>query len=141
MKTYRAAGGIVIDDGKVLVLRDRRVDQLRLPKGHVETGETDEQAALREVSEETGLGDLAIAGDLGQQTVEFDGPTDHVVRDEHFYLMRLTGPATAERPEKDAARFEVKWLTPVEAIEGMTFDAESEWVRRALEDGVQSDHL
>jgi 8-oxo-dGTP pyrophosphatase MutT (NUDIX family) len=131
VKTYRAAGGIVTNGDKVLVLHDRRADELRLPKGHVEPGETDEQAAVREVGEETGLGDLAVVADLGEQTVEFDGPRDHVVRDEHFFLMRLTGQNTVERPEKDEARFEVQWLSPAEAVEGMTFEAEREWIRRA----------
>ena len=132
MKTYRAAGGVVFDGDQVLVLHDRQADQLRLPKGHVEPGETDEEAAVREVGEETGLGDLAIVDDLGEQTVEFDGPRDHVVRDEHFYLMRVTGQGRVERPERDAARFEVRWLPVPQAMDGMTFDSERGWVRRAL---------
>lgn len=54
MRWVRAAGGIVEDaDGRrLLILRNGRYD---LPKGKVEDGETLQQAALREVQEETGL--------------------------------------------------------------------------------------
>ena len=44
---------------------------MRLPKGHVEAGETDAQAALREVCEETGYCKVAIVDDLGTMLGEF----------------------------------------------------------------------
>src|ERR1700716_1739950 len=56
----RSAGGAVVHDSDVIVVvpvkRDaqhRRV--LVLPKGHLDAGETDEAAAIREVTEETGV--------------------------------------------------------------------------------------
>lgn len=54
MRYVRAAGGIVEDEAghRLLILRNGRYD---LPKGKVEAGETLQQAALREVQEETGL--------------------------------------------------------------------------------------
>lgn len=51
----RAAGGVVVRDGEVLVVHRPRYDDWTLPKGKVEPGEADEQCALREVHEETGL--------------------------------------------------------------------------------------
>ena len=51
----RAAGGIVIRDGEILLVHRERYDDWSLPKGHVDPGETWEEAALREVREETGL--------------------------------------------------------------------------------------
>jgi len=53
----QAAGGVVVDDrdGTVLVVHRPRYDDWSLPKGHVDPGETFEQAALREVFEETGV--------------------------------------------------------------------------------------
>jgi len=46
---------VVMDDGKVLLLRRRDFDVWGLPGGYVDAGESIAEAALREVGEETGL--------------------------------------------------------------------------------------
>jgi 8-oxo-dGTP diphosphatase len=51
----RAAGGVVVRDGRIAVVHRPRYDDWSLPKGKLDPGETWEQAALREVEEETGL--------------------------------------------------------------------------------------
>jgi len=51
----RAAGGVVEQDGRVLVVHRPRYDDWTFPKGKALDGETDEACALREVEEETGL--------------------------------------------------------------------------------------
>jgi 8-oxo-dGTP diphosphatase len=51
----RAAGGIVLRDGEVLVVHRPKYDDWTFPKGKAEEGESDEDCALREVHEETGL--------------------------------------------------------------------------------------
>lgn len=48
------AGGVVIDAGKVLLVTGVQGTIWSFPKGHVELGETIEEAAIREVREETG---------------------------------------------------------------------------------------
>src|SRR5918998_4427047 len=51
-----AAGGVVTgDDGRVLLVHRPRYDDWTLPKGKLDAGESFEDAALREVEEETGL--------------------------------------------------------------------------------------
>ena len=89
---YQAAGGIVLDStGRVLLIQ-RTVDgqhEIRLPKGHIDPGETAEAAARREVCEETGYCDLDLLADLGWQTTEFLYQQKHVQREERYYLMRL----------------------------------------------------
>ena len=52
----RAAGGVVLDgDGLVVLVHRPKYDDWTLPKGKLDPGETFEEAALREVEEETGL--------------------------------------------------------------------------------------
>jgi len=142
---YRAAGGIVLDDADRVLLIERWVMrngrlafEIRLPKGHVETGETDEQAALREVCEETGYCSLTVTADLGEIINQFNWPDKdrRVLRHEHYYLMRLTDPARQEphfdSPEADEARFTPRWAATLPDAEALiTFESEREFVRRA----------
>jgi 8-oxo-dGTP pyrophosphatase MutT (NUDIX family) len=51
----RAAGGIVVRDGEVLLVHRPQYDDWTFPKGKAELDEADEDCALREVHEETGL--------------------------------------------------------------------------------------
>ena len=64
----RSAGGIVLGDGGAVALVRARGGNgaFLFPKGHIENGETDEQAARREIAEETGLTDLELIDDLGE---------------------------------------------------------------------------
>lgn len=129
---YTAAGGVVVNGGNVLVLHRPSRDQVRLPKGHIEAGETSPEAALREVSEESGYADLEIVADLGLQTVEFDYQGRHTVRDEHYFLMRLKSGRQIERDPHEL-QFIPLWLAWDEAQAQLTYPAEREWLRRARE--------
>lgn len=57
-----AAGGVVIVDNKFVAIERNGIPDL--PKGHIEKGESPEEAALREVEEETGITDLEIIKEL-----------------------------------------------------------------------------
>ena len=100
-----SAGGVVfrVDDGHALFLLIRDSYQnWGFPKGHLEEGERAEAAALREVSEETGLSDLSIRGAI--HTIDwffrFRGQLIHKVC--HFYLMQTEESTTA--PQGPAER-------------------------------------
>jgi 8-oxo-dGTP pyrophosphatase MutT (NUDIX family) len=127
---YQAAGGIVIDADRILVLQRPSRNEVRLPKGHVEKGETARETALREVTEESGYADLEILADLGDQTIEFNFRGDHVIRDEHYFAMRLCGASQTQREPKEE-QFIPAWLGWDEALAALTFDSEREWARRA----------
>jgi 8-oxo-dGTP pyrophosphatase MutT (NUDIX family) len=142
-RAYRAAGGVVVDDaGRVLVIeRDVVRDgdcrhEVRLPKGHVEAGEADAEAAQREVCEETGYCATEIVADLGEATTEFALDGTLVLRLEHYFLMRLLDPSPGRKlfdsgnPEE--ARFRNRWAAGfAEAEAGLTFDSERAFVARA----------
>ena len=61
-KMAPAAGGIVVADDKFVSIVRKGIPDL--PKGHIEKGETPEVAAVREVEEETGIGNLKIVKEL-----------------------------------------------------------------------------
>ncbi|MFN2154648.1 MAG: NUDIX domain-containing protein [Anaerolineae bacterium] len=124
---FSTAGGIVVHDGRVLVLRSSRYDHLRLPKGHIEEGETIRAAALREVCEETGYADLEIVTDLGEQDAEFDSPAGHVIRHEHYFLMRLSSERRVRRKTDDIS-FTPEWVSWGGAVKDMAYDEERRWV-------------
>jgi len=132
---YTAAGGVVVDRDRVLVLRRPSRNEVRLPKGHLEKGETAAQAALREVTEESGYADPQIVADLGLQRVEFDYAGAHVVRDERYFCMSLPHPEDGDLRRVDRKRkewqFVPDWLPWEEALSELTYEPEKEWVRRA----------
>ncbi len=129
---FQAAGGVVMHQGKVLLLDRPSRGEVRLPKGHIEEGETPSQAALREVSEEAGYAHLEIVVSLGTQQVQFERPQRQITRDEHYFLMRLRDEAQVERAEQEL-QFIPLWAVPAEALERLTFEVEREVVRRALD--------
>jgi 8-oxo-dGTP pyrophosphatase MutT (NUDIX family) len=132
VRRYAAAGGVLINDGKVLLLERPVRGEVRLPKGHVEPGEAAAETALRETVEETGYDDIAIFADLGTMVVEFDYQGEHYVRDEHYFLMYLCSQRQTDRPAKDAAQFQVRWVPLGEAVERLTYVAEKKWMGRAI---------
>lgn len=129
--TYRSAGGVVIDQGQMLLLDRPSRGEVRLPKGHIEDGEDIQTAALREVTEESGYADLVVVAPLGSRTVEFEYQGRHVRREEHYLLMALASNAQAKRSKKDAAQFFPIWKSLDEAVSLLTFPAEQEVAQQA----------
>ena len=68
-----AAGGVVLRDGAVCVIHRPDYEDWSLPKGKLEAGESHEQAALREVYEETGLRCTLGAELSSQQYIDREG--------------------------------------------------------------------
>ncbi|HZY44274.1 MAG TPA: NUDIX domain-containing protein [Anaerolineae bacterium] len=132
---YRAAGGVLTrDDGKLfLVLERPGRPEVRLPKGHIEAGETTAQAAVREVQEETGYADIAIAADLGSITHSFyvTARDMEVTRTESYFLMRLIGEKRYDGPQFAHENFRRRWIDCDEAERLLTYEVEREFARRA----------
>jgi 8-oxo-dGTP pyrophosphatase MutT (NUDIX family) len=120
------AGGVVIKDHKVVSLR-RKNGVWLMPKGHVEPGETLEEAAVREVWEETGLKARVIAP-LGETEYGFfeDG-TWHQKRVVWFHIEALGGEL---RPETEIFT-EIKLLS-LEELATLTFPADRQLAAEAL---------
>jgi 8-oxo-dGTP pyrophosphatase MutT (NUDIX family) len=112
----RAAGGLVQRGGRILVVHRPKYDDWAFPKGKLERGESWEQAAVREVEEETGL-----ACTLG----DFAGSTHYAVgeglKEVRYFLMDSDGEPRAQN-EID----EVRWVTDDEARELLSYGYDRE---------------
>ncbi len=116
-ETFRmapAAGGVVVVDGKfVSIVRHGIPD---LPKGHIEKGESPEQAALREVEEETGIGQLQIVKALPSTWHCYLEREQWTLKRTYWYLMSTT-EAVQPKPQTEEGITEIK-LIGNEEIDG-----------------------
>jgi len=112
----RAAGGVVVRDGLVLLVHRARYGDWTLPKGKLEPGETWEQSAVREVREETGF--TCELGDLLGSTFYEPGGAAKEVR-----WWRMT--PVDEPGERDGEIDELRWVTCAEARALLSYESES----------------
>lgn len=141
VKKVLVAGGVVVDkEGRVLlierdVVRDGKiVHEVRLPKGHVDEGESHKLCAKREVGEETGYWDVEIVADLGFDESEFDFENQHIFRTEHYFLM-TTDPEKRGEPQPSGYEeqlFKPTWVDINTAKEILTYPSERHFVERAI---------
>ena len=129
-----SAGGVVYRESsagtEVVVCRRDSPAVAGLPKGTPERGETQEQTALREVREETGL-EVESRGLIGSIRYWFQDRKPAVRYDKtvHFYLMSPTGgDLSLHDHEFDA----VEWLPYRDALAALTYESEVEIVRKGL---------
>jgi 8-oxo-dGTP diphosphatase len=121
-EVVQAAGGVVwrrspadpstID---VVLVHRPKYDDWSLPKGKLDAGETDEQAALREVEEETGL-----RCRLGAELPSVDY-VDNRGRPKHVRYWAMTVAAQIERPPDDEVD-EWRWLAEATVLARLTYE-------------------
>lgn len=105
-----AAGGVVLrKDGKFLIMkRDGIWD---LPKGKFEKGESAEEAALREVNEETGLKNLVIKNPILSTFHTYQITEDMLLKKTKWFEMYYDGKNEAT-PESAEGITEIRWVEP-----------------------------
>jgi 8-oxo-dGTP pyrophosphatase MutT (NUDIX family) len=128
-----SAGGVVVHDGRVLVIVPTRraadgAQVLALPKGHLDRGETIVQAATREVREETGMV-VEPVQELGEVRYWYMRDRHRVSKSVHFFLFRLLGGDLADH---DDEVLEARWMGLSEAQKALSYAGEREMVARAL---------
>ena len=131
-----SAGGVVYrreGDQIEVVLASRRTRRgdlaWGLAKGGIEHGETLEEAAIREVREETGY-TVAIEGSLGDTRYFYVWEDTRIRKTVHFFLMRCTGGDPSDR---DDEMEEVRWFPLERALKRAAYRGEREVLGRAAD--------
>ena len=110
----RAAGGVVARDGLIVLVHRPRYDDWTLPKGKLDAGESFEEAALREIEEETGI-HARLVRELPETHYEVRG-RPKVVR---YWLMEVeSDPGFVPNDEVD----ELRWVQPAQASALLTYE-------------------
>jgi 8-oxo-dGTP diphosphatase len=113
---------------EIVAVQRARHEDWSLPKGHIEEGESREQAAVREVREETGL-EARIVGDLGEIVYFYRRRNGGLVRKTvYHYLMEAT---TQQLGGPNWEVSEARWLPIREAHTLLTYQNDRGVVDRA----------
>ncbi|MFZ0492679.1 MAG: NUDIX hydrolase [Acidimicrobiia bacterium] len=127
MDVIRAAGGVIVADGKVVIVHRPKYDDWSFPKGKLDEGETFEEAALREVEEETGL-ICVLDGFLREVEYHVESGSHKVVR---FWTMHvLSGNIENREPTREVDLIE--WV-PVDTAPGrLSYSIDAEVLAQAV---------
>ena len=133
-----SAGGLVIDTTGTMGLLIGRYDHKdasgqrvlwSLPKGHIEEGETPEQAAIREVAEETGI-NSSITKSLGVIDFWFMAGGKRIHKTvHHFMFTEVGGTLLAQESEVD----EVSWFPLSEIVDRLAYPDEKKLIAKSAE--------
>jgi 8-oxo-dGTP pyrophosphatase MutT (NUDIX family) len=119
--------------GKVIVIEPVKRDAqgsrvLGLPKGHPDGDESPEEAATREVREETGVR-AELIEKLGEVDYSYERRGRRVAKRVAFYLFEYRSGDLGDHDHEIA---EARWMPLEEAVRSLSYDGEREMVLRAL---------
>jgi 8-oxo-dGTP pyrophosphatase MutT (NUDIX family) len=130
-----SAGGVVYrrnrdNNIEVLVCKDAGYHRWVLPKGLVAKNESYEQAAVREVSEETGV-KVKLVSSLGEpEKYVYMARGVRVFKRVYYFLMEYESGTIADH---DHEMEDVRWASIDEALELLAYDGAKRMVRQARE--------
>jgi len=129
-----SAGGIVVKKERgglrVLLIKDG-YGRWTWPKGNIGKGELSEDAALREIEEETGLKNLQIIKKLNKIEYFYRLHGDLIFKTVYLFLMEAKGREKFKIQTSEIR--DAKWFTPEEALETVAYKGAKEILKRAIE--------
>lgn len=130
-KLAPAAGGIVTNEGRFVMIERKGIPDL--PKGHIEADEDPETAAMREVEEETGIGNLEIVRELPSTWHVYLRNEVWELKQTYWYEMR-SNSLNSTKPQTEEGITAVKWVgkDDIEGFLSQTFRSISEILGKEL---------
>ena len=125
MKYEKSCGCVVFDNRKVLMIQHNE-GHWDFPKGHVESGETEVQTAIREVKEETNI-DVNVKPKY-RYTTEYS-PKEGVLKEVVYFI--ATKESDECKPQETEVQ-KVEWVGIDEAVDRVTFDVTRNVLKKAI---------
>ncbi|MCR5264114.1 MAG: NUDIX domain-containing protein [Clostridiales bacterium] len=129
MRHEKSCGAVIFSrSGRILLIHQQK-GHWGFPKGHTESGETEEMTALREIKEEVGL-DVRI--DNGFREVTRYSPCPGVMKDVVYFVAHVDDavpPRVVLQPEEVVG---YEWATPQGARNALTFKGDRDLLEKAL---------
>lgn len=129
-----SAGGIIyrMDGNTPLFLAVKNVyDKWTFPKGKVEEGETWQEAAVREIREETGIEEAEILGEVGEIKFTDKSGDEPLKKNVHFYLVKTN--QTQTKVSEGTHIKEIKWMTEEEIKKSLDYPNLIDLIDKAIE--------
>jgi 8-oxo-dGTP pyrophosphatase MutT (NUDIX family) len=129
----RSAGGLVVEAGQILLISTRSGRRWQLPKGHIEMGETPEQAAVREIREETGVTGRIVAALPGVEYWYVERGQARIHKTVDYFLLDYIHGTTEDFDATEVSG--ASWFSWDEGISRLSFENERQVVSVARELG------
>jgi len=137
MQPRNSAGGIIVNTEGKIALVWQNGNSWSFPKGGIDAGESAEQAAWREIREETGLGanDLELIKELGtyeRYSIGKDGTGEDTSRPQSKRTMYLFKTAAKAMKPEDKEVSEARFVSVDEGLELLTHPKDKEFLKSVL---------
>lgn len=126
MEKEKSCGTMCFNQNKILMVKHNK-GHWAFPKGHVEKNETEQETAIRETKEETGI-EAEIISD--ERFIITYSPKENVMKDVIYFIAKPKNNLLNRQPEEIA---ELEWVNIDEADERITFDDDKKIYKRIKE--------